>query len=79
MLDNEIPKHRSDKKYKKKPIILECKYVGNMPLARRMYSNGEWHKWKSYRDVKTAEEAKRTLERKWRHLIFRVKETQDDR
>lgn len=72
-MENEIPRHRGSKKYKKKTVILQAKYVGNMPLARRMFYNGKWFKWNKYRDEKTAKEAKRSLEKRWKHYIFRVK------
>ena len=53
------------KKYKKKPIVLRAVYNRDMFRMK-----GHKIKWNKYRDVKTAQEAKANLERKYSFLDF---------
>lgn len=54
---------------KNKPVIVEHRYVGLLPFP----SWKEWHKFRAYRDVETAQMAVDNLSRKHNNFEFRVR------
>ena len=54
---------------KNKPIIVDHRYIGDLPFP----SWREWHKWRVYRDIKTAQMAVDNLRRKYKNFEFQVR------
>lgn len=59
---------------KKKPVVVEYRYIGNHPIWETLYSR-EWKRWSSHKNEKSARKSVEAHTRKYDFLEFRIKES----
>lgn len=57
---------------KKKPVIVEYRYVGNDLIWSQFFS-ATWKRWGSYWNEKSAEMSMKSRKRKYKDFEFRIK------
>jgi hypothetical protein len=56
----------------KKMVIVEYRYTKDDAIWKYLFHNGEWHKWKSYRE-RSIPQVMEVLKRKHKDFEFRIK------
>ena len=57
---------------KKDLVIVQYRDVGDDSIWKLLFHNGNWHKWKAYRE-QDVERTLIVLRRKWKDFEFRIK------